>query len=690
MTPSTRQLSILVLRICSALLVCFLCLTADAASARDRKTTTGEFIVDRPTLISLGFEWKIQGDANRNAKVEVEYRKQGESRWHPGLPLFRLQNELLGTPPPGSGPYATDQAKGPAPNAFAGSIFNLEPDTTYEARFTLSDPDGVSGAKVKTATVHTRAEPKPALGGHVYNVYPPGYQGPKQEPAFTGLMSAYYMGASASDHVNSFRPRVGPGDIILVHAGLYKDCEETYVGCHRGQGTEFDNTYYLTQSGTPDKPIVIKGAGDGEAIFDGNGNAVLFDVTAANYNYFEGITVRNTDVAFLIGRKDIVGSSGFTLKDCRIENVGRGVHGDWSGSKDEYIADNVFIGRRNPDRLTSWIAPDLFSKFPGYPERINGPEGSEYAIKIYGQGHVVAYNRVVAFHDGIDVATYGDPDGAPNFIEDRFPASMDIYGNDVTNMGDNCFETDGGGRNIRLFRNRCFNSAEPALSAQPAVGGPIYIFQNLIYNCPTGSLKFTSSSSGVLAYQNTIIGDAASWGGFSNLHYLNNLILGQGATPEWAPKPRSTAPVVFSMDTYTSYSSSDYNGFRPNPDAPVSFVWIAPAQGELTDYKSQRVKREFKTLAEYSQATGQDRHSIVIDYDTFVKASEPDRSDPSRIYKPDEFDFRLKPDSKAIDAGVVLPNLNDDFTGKAPDLGAYESGRPIPHYGPRPVESANR
>ena len=37
----------------------------------------------------------------------------------------------------------------------------------------------------------------------------------------------------------------------------------------------------------------------------------------------------------------------------------------------------------------------------------------------------------------------------------------------------------------------------------------------------------------------------------------------------------------------------------------------------------------------------------------------------------------------AIDAGTLLPTINDDFTGEAPDLGAYEYGRPIPHYGPR-------
>src|SRR5438045_3857129 len=112
--------------------------------------------------------------------------------------------------------------------------------------------------------------------------------------------------------------------------------------------TVFDGTYYLTQSGTAERPIVIKGAGDGEVVFDGDGAENLFNLMAANYHYFEGITVQNTNVAFLLGNKSIAGASGFTLKRSRLTNVGRGVHTDWSGSKDFYIADNVFIGRHAP------------------------------------------------------------------------------------------------------------------------------------------------------------------------------------------------------------------------------------------------------------------------------------------------------------------------------------------------------
>ena len=43
-----------------------------------------------------------------------------------------------------------------------------------------------------------------------------------------------------------------------------------------------------------------------------------------------------------------------------------------------------------------------------------------------GQGHVVAFNYVANWHDGIDIATYGNPDGTPNEIEDRLPLAIDF------------------------------------------------------------------------------------------------------------------------------------------------------------------------------------------------------------------------------------------------------------------------
>ena len=64
-------------------------------SSAQTTTGSGEFIVEPPTLLSLGFEWKISGDDNRNARVDVSFRRKGEPQWRKGLPMLRLHHEQI-------------------------------------------------------------------------------------------------------------------------------------------------------------------------------------------------------------------------------------------------------------------------------------------------------------------------------------------------------------------------------------------------------------------------------------------------------------------------------------------------------------------------------------------------------------------------------------------------------------------
>ena len=641
--------------------------TSGAAAQAPASVTAGELVVEPPTLISLGFEWYLEGDADRDAAVAVAYRKRGASEWHDSLPLLRVQNERT---------YYVETLYYTAPNMFAGSVFELAEDTEYEVRFTLKDPDGVSGEAQRVVNVRTRAEPQASTSGNTYHVYPFGYTGPKREPAFTGLLAAYYKNSLGGDWSRAAPPRVQPGDTILVHAGEYKDFDRfSYSHEIRSQygtccGTPWDGTFYLTQDGTAERPIAIKAAGDGEVIFDGDGNNVLFNVMGADYTYFEGITFRNTNLAIEAGQKSIAGTVGLTVKHSKFDQVGVVIHSDWSGSKNFYIADNVMNGRNDPTYLIGWFNIWPWNQVEGQLEKQRMK--SYYAVSIYGSGHVVAYNRVTNFHDGIDHATYGMPDGYPNTPRDRMPVSNDFYGNDVSNMHDNCFETDGGMHNMRVFRNRCFNAAVGAMSPQPIFGGPVYFIRNVVYNSVYGPLKIQADPSGILVYQNTYVGEIQQITPASNLHFRNNLIMGTNARP-----------ALFAIDTHTPWSSSDYNGFSVNADAEYSFQWNSPPAGGSVDYTSAREVRRFKTLAEYQSATGQDAHSRAVDYSVFVNAAPPDFTDPTKLASPDVVDLRLKPRSRAVDAGTVLPGLTDGFTGRAPDLGAYEQGAELPHYGPR-------
>ena len=146
---------------------------------------------------------------------------------------------------------------------------------------------------------------------------------------------------------------------------------------------------------------------------------------------------------------------------------------------------------------------------------------------------------------------------------------------------------------------------------------------------------------------------------------------------------QSTAANIFQVNTATAYSSSDFNGFRPNPGAATSFAWNV---GPPPAARAKPVPGS-ATFAEYVKATGNDRNSVLLDYDIFVNVPKLDR-DPKtvqRLYDFRTLDFSLKPGSTAIDRGVSLANVNDGFSGKAPDLGALEVGQPLPIYGPRPL-----
>jgi len=680
------------------------------ASLANAQVTPGQFVVEPATLTSLGFEWYInQGeDPLRHSYVTVQYRKTGTGAWSQGMNLLRIQNEVNST-------YV-------APNMFAGSVLDLEANTSYDVLLTMVDPDGVNGNPTQMTTVVTRPQPQPYVGGNVYHVYPTSFTGTKLTPNFPGLLQAYYMGANNDDANKAYPCRVQPGDTIMVHAGTYGPGEPYhYVNTTTGTGQPFENTMYLTCKGTADKPISIVAAGDGPAIFDG-GNAttfpfqgpshIMFQVEAADYNYFEGLTLQNTDIAFEAGKKDIIGSSGLTVKNCAFLNVGFGVWTEFAGSRNYYIADNTMIGREDPDHFYSWSgSPSSVSGTPTWQAIWNlpelqpqvtpwvGPIAAYLAIKVYGQGHVVAYNYITRFHDGVDFDTHSIPEGYPdptagpsNVPRQNMPVANDQYNNDVTHTDDNCQESDGSMHNMRVMRNRCTNNAGQSTSSQPTYAGPTYYIRNVTYNCPDSAIKF-ASAEGSLFYNNTFTCKMSASAG-SNFQSINNLVLNQGAGEK-----------ILSMSTFTNYSVLDYNGYRPNDTipgmaAPAFATWTHPPYNQLANYtSSQLIADTFPTLAAFQQGTNQDLHSRLVDWNVFTNAAPPGvpycltsqgctgLAYAFMLYPSPApgtaIDLTLRPGSAAIDAGTVIPNVTDGFTGAAPDLGAYEFGKPIPHYGPR-------
>ena len=541
------------------------------------------------TFHSLGVRWAVRGDANADAQIGVRYRPRAETHWREALPLFRTDPESVSR---------ENRVKGGW--LFAGSIVDLAADTEYEVTLALTDPDG--GSVQRTLSMRTGAEPREPAGMRVRHVVPAGAGDPGPG---TGTPTDPFRG------LRHAQATATPGDLFLLHAGVY------------GEGT-----WTIDRHGTSERPIIYRGAGDGETILDGGGRERLVSATGVKHVWLEGLTLRRARYLF-------VGHSGshFVVRRCRLEVVGTGIaalNGGYAESRGFVITDNVFQG------------PSRWPRSQGIEDVIG--------VSITGAGHVVAYNRMSNLGDGIQGTGHG-----------RLSAS-DIYNNDIEAATDDGIEGDYADTNVRIFRNRVTN-AFSGISAQPSHGGPLYVFRNAIYNVLYSPFKLHNDTSGVLIFHNTSVVNGIPWliepGGetVSDVVTRNNLFVGTGG-----PALRSTGHMI-----RCEFDRDGYGG----AGGPFFAEWNG---------------RTFSTpeAAQRSGALYRRYGAVLVGaHGNFVSGLGAPADNEIR-FPGEKTDLRLDPASRAVDAGVALPNINDGFSGTAPDLGCCELGQPLPHYGPRP------
>ena len=311
-----------------AALISFTSLTqaqAPAPAPSPDVVTPGELVIEPATLINLGFEWFIQGDANRNAAVQVSYRKEGTTEWQPALPLLRLDGERI---------YAESRVDVIAPNMFAGSVLDLEPDTAYEARFVMSDPDGVRGDGRRIVN-----------GAHAR-----GTAAVRRRPRLSRL-SARLQGAEDRAVVRRTdvrlqllvrRHRLGDVGTPARQTGRHDSRARRHLQVqplrvHQrrrrvNRTVPLDGTYYLTADGTPDMPIAIKAAGDGEVDLRRRRQLRAVRREGRRLHLFRGHHVpERRDRHRWPARSSSPGSKGLTVKRSRFENVGAGIFTNYCG-----------------------------------------------------------------------------------------------------------------------------------------------------------------------------------------------------------------------------------------------------------------------------------------------------------------------------------------------------------------------
>ena len=224
--------------------------------------TAGELVVEPPTLISLGFEWHIEGDADRDAAVAVAYRRAGEREWRDSLPLLRVQNERT---------FYVETLYYTAPNMFAGSVFELAENTEYEVRFTLTDPDGVERrSAARRQRAHARRAAAVRRAATRITSIRSATKGRSKSPRSRACSPRTTRTRSAATGAARRRRACSPATrfsctpastrISTASATATRFARSTAPAA----ATPWDGTFYLTQDGTAERPIAIKAAGDGE------------------------------------------------------------------------------------------------------------------------------------------------------------------------------------------------------------------------------------------------------------------------------------------------------------------------------------------------------------------------------------------------------------------------------------------
>jgi len=514
------------------------------AQANHKATIAGKIETPYPTIRNLAVEWYIEGDENLNGKVDIKYRKTGTVSWNEGMQLRRV--------PSGANVGFTWK------NKHSGSIFNLEPDTEYEIKLTLKDPDG--GNAERHTSAKTRAVPEVTQDMEVVEIAP-------------------------------------------------------------GQ---YDTLF--TKSGTKEKPVVYR-CSSGEASYE------YIDLRNKKWVYIEGLNVYNIrehDEGLAI---DLVGAENCVIRRCNIHAI-YGIVADKPGAVNCYIADNKIRG------------------IVGWTDEQTGASGNNVGegIQISGPGNVICYNEVFGFRDAISTLEGG------RAVNQR---CIDIYNNEIYRNGDDGIEADFCISNCRIYNNRITNSYV-GLSSQPGLGGPTYFIRNSMYNIIHSAFKLKRGSSGDVVMHNTVIRIGDGMGGNEQMdfaYFRNNLAIGGKAGETFWGGWGAGRPFGADIIDPGEHSDFDYDA-------------VGVSGG--VEYHAQIGGRAFSEVEEHG--------TEKIDMEkSFYNVDFPFPPFPERRI----MDLRLKSESRAVDAGVHIPNINDGYLGKAPDCGAYELDQELPHYGPR-------
>lgn len=601
--------------------------------------------------MGIGVTLDVSDDPDLDATTTVEYRISGSGAYREGFPLSRISD-----------------------TRFVGSLFWLLPGTGYDVRVTFDDPDGgpLDGTMIEDTDV-TRADitvPEPAPMASYY-VSPDG----------GGTTCSYAQPCSLSEGLSQAQA----GNQVILRGGVY------YEG-------ELDLPY----SGTAGAPIVVRGNSGEVAVLDG-GDPATFAWTAQGGGVYHttintldphlvtaggqrllpyqslsdlhtlvwdtpGFYAEDTNLyVHLAGGVDPGGTAMIVSRynyafyveqdyiyflDLTFRHYGQGSYAKaiyFSNASDNLVQGCTFaindlgIGLKRDSHRNIIQDNEFYDTLFDWPwdAFYAGIELSGGGIRFYspttGRGNIIRRN---AFHD------YFDGFGACPDETGGETNETDVYDNLVYRAGDDGMETDGTCSNVRIWGN-IFHDVLMGISLAPVYDGPVYALRNVVYRTGAGNNDYTGSpckfnsgydrSGPIYLFHNTA--DAALIDPRSNGLYI---------------KAPGTWELIYARNNIwagTDYALNNYNTTQlVNLD--YDDLWNDGAN-DLVRWDNTR----YATLADFIAATGHESHGFSV---------EPGFADPAGG------DYTLDPSSALIDAGLVIPGINDQYAGAGPEIGAFE------------------
>ncbi|MHC4744353.1 MAG: right-handed parallel beta-helix repeat-containing protein, partial [Planctomycetota bacterium] len=401
------------------------------------------------------------------------------------------------------------------------------------------------------------------------------------------------------------------------------------------------HTLRITESGSPDGYILYTAPAGGETI-DVRHNEDYCVTVDASYVIIRGLNLKGAKRygIRLYDCHDVViegcDISGFSS----IEDDGWGNRGaaifSLSTKLKRIIVQRNQIHHPYSD-TNSWS--EYRDKYGTYHPR--GPKPISYVNS--AGNHVIRYNEI-----------YSDVD---HYFEDcmsagnnNFPnRDSDIYGNYVANCWDDGIEAEDDNCNVRIWGN-FIEWTFVKIAVAPTKIGPVYIWRNVAGVGRQDDIQHWNDVS-----RGGFLKTSSNGGG--KIFVFHNTLL----------QPEQPRGVVYPLGCGRGLG---WGGPMLNTMSRNNILHIhKPGAPSIKD-------RDYDPLGDYD-------YDLYNGYIDATPGAEPNGIRDVPIYDRNNGDgeFALDPFSPGYDAGVVIPNFNDNYNGAAPDIGAHEAGSPPMEFG---------